>query len=68
MSTITYSDIGSERTLDEKRGFFMRILDGMIAAREAQAKRYVARYFLSMDDETIENAGFTREELLKIIQ
>lgn len=68
MSTIAFSGVGSERKENEKRGLFMRFLDGLVAAREAQAKRYIARYLLSMDDKLIEDAGFSREELYKIIQ
>ena len=35
--------------------------DRMIAAREKQARRYVNGALLSLDDETLTRAGFTRE-------
>jgi hypothetical protein len=35
----------------------------VIEAREKQARGYVYASMLSMDDETIKNAGFTRDEL-----
>ena len=33
---------------------------------EAQAKRHVAYYLLQLDDKSLEEAGFNREELSKI--
>ena len=39
--------------------------DRMIAAREKQARRYVNGALLSLDDETLTRAGYTREGLQK---
>ena len=41
----------------------MKFFDRMIAAREKQARRYVNGVLLSMDDETLNRAGFNREKL-----
>ncbi len=37
--------------------------DRMIAAREKQARRYVAGALLGMDDETLRRAGIDRKDL-----
>ncbi len=37
--------------------------DRMIAAREKQARRYVAGALIGMDDETLRRAGIDRNEL-----
>ena len=37
--------------------------DRMIAAREKQARRYVNGALLTLDDVTLAQAGFSREEL-----
>ncbi len=41
----------------------MGIFDRMIAAREKQARRYVAGILSNLDDDTIARAGYTREQL-----
>lgn len=42
---------------------FRNTFDRMIAARERQARRYVNGALLSLDDETLARAGFTRSQL-----
>jgi hypothetical protein len=37
--------------------------DRMVAAREKQARRYVAGAMLNLDDATLEKAGYTRAQL-----
>ena len=66
MAVLTYSDIPVERKDGHARGAFRRFLDRLIEAREAQAKRHVAYYLLQLDDKSLEEAGFNREELSKI--
>ena len=39
--------------------------DRMIAAREKQARRYVNGALLNLDDETLNRAGFSRDEIKK---
>lgn len=46
-----------------KRGFFRSAFDAMVAAREQQARRYVASALLALDDETLKASGFSRAEL-----
>lgn len=46
-----------------KRGFFRSALDAMVAAREQQAKRYVANALLALDDDTLKASGYSRAEL-----
>lgn len=42
---------------------FRASFDRMIAAREKQARRYVAGALIGMDDETLRRAGIDRAEL-----
>ena len=67
MAVLTYSDIPLESKEGHSRGVLRRFFDRIIEAREAQAKRYVARYLLQLDDESLKDAGFSREELSKIV-
>lgn len=46
-----------------KRGFFRNAIDAMVAAREKQARRYVAGALLMLDDETLKLNGYSRAEL-----
>jgi hypothetical protein len=39
--------------------------DNMIRARQRQAERYVAGALLTLDDETLARAGYSRKELEK---
>lgn len=43
----------------------MKMFERMIAARERQARRYVNGALLNLDDETLAQAGFNRDELRK---
>lgn len=45
------------------RGFFRNALDTLIAARERQASHYVNGALLMLDDETLRQHGYNREEL-----
>lgn len=45
------------------RGFFRNALDAIVAARTAQAERYVNDALLRLDDETLRAYGRTREAL-----
>ncbi|MFD0916253.1 hypothetical protein ACFQ14_07535 [Pseudahrensia aquimaris] len=44
---------------------FRNTFDRMIAAREKQARRYVNGALLSLDDETLKKAGYSRDEIKK---
>lgn len=46
-----------------KRGFFRNAVEALMAARERQARSYVASTLLMFDDETLEANGFSRAEL-----
>lgn len=41
------------------------LFNGMVQAREKQARRYVVGSLLSMDDATLKAAGYDREALKK---
>lgn len=44
-------------------GFVRKTLGRMVAAREAQARRYVNGYLLSLDDATLAAHGYDRATL-----
>jgi len=44
-------------------GFVRKTLNRMVAAREAQARRYVNGYLLSLDDATLAAHGYDRNTL-----
>lgn len=46
-----------------RRGFFRNAYNAIVAARSAQAERYVNRALLSLDDETLKAHGYTRDTL-----
>ncbi len=48
-----------------RRGFFRGALDSIVAARSAQAARYVDGALLMLDDETLAAHGYNREQLRK---
>lgn len=48
-----------------RQGFFRSALDAMMAARERQARRYVAGALLKLDDEALRAGGYDRVELTK---
>lgn len=52
-------------TNPKPHGFFRRSLDAFIAARERQAKVYVSRTLLSLDDATLSAYGYKRSDLVK---
>ncbi|PLX36452.1 MAG: hypothetical protein C0606_14280 [Hyphomicrobiales bacterium] len=41
--------------------FFRSLLESMISAREAQAKRYVNGYLLSLEDDVLTDLGYDRD-------
>lgn len=45
------------------RGFFRNALEAIIAARTAEAERYVNDALLSLDDYTLKANGYTRGAL-----
>ncbi|MCY6379930.1 hypothetical protein [Hoeflea prorocentri] len=45
------------------KSFFRSAFNRIAAAREVEARRYVGGALLSLDDETLNSLGFTREEL-----
>ena len=46
-----------------KSRFFRNALDAVVAARSAQADRYVSSALLRFDDETLHSHGYRREDL-----
>lgn len=46
-----------------KRRFFRNAFEAVVAARSAQADRYVSSALLRLDDETLRGHGYRREEL-----
>lgn len=61
--------IEREQTLPERRktkmSIFGNAMKNVIAARERQAQRYVARMLADMDDTSLKSLGKTREALKK---
>ena len=47
------------------KGVFGRFADRLIEARKRQADRVVAGYLLGLDDETLKNLGYDRQDLQK---
>jgi hypothetical protein len=45
------------------RGFFRNALNAIVAARTAQAERYVSYALLMMDDDALKAGGYTRQQL-----
>lgn len=66
MSTIS-AFLGSAETAvpakPRRTGFFSRMIKAMTAAREAQARRFVASHLASMTDERLADIGFTADEI-----
>ena len=60
-TTTSTSLMGSSRA--GEKSFARRALDGLVAARERQARRYVNGYLLSLDDATLASYGYDRAEL-----
>jgi hypothetical protein len=47
------------------RGFFRGAMDALVAARTRQADRYINSALLMLDDETLRQYGYKREDLQK---
>lgn len=66
MST-TSAFLGSADTLvraePRRDSFLTRLVKAMTAAREAQARRYVASHLAVMSDERLSDIGFTADEI-----
>lgn len=45
------------------KGFFARVGEKIMESRKRQADRAVASYLLSLDDATLGELGYTRDEL-----
>lgn len=50
-------------TNSPRRGFLRAALDAVIAGREREAERHVARTLLMFDDETLTARGYDRADL-----
>jgi|GEM_PF-2067199 hypothetical protein len=62
-TTFSPAHVGTARA--PGRGLFTRILQHMIRAREAEARRRVASVLYTHSDETLKTIGLTREELAR---
>lgn len=47
----------------QRRGFFARILDGMVEAREREAERLIRAHLASLDADTLRNWGYDPKTL-----
>jgi len=65
MATTTYSPAHIAVEPRQGRGFWRRMFEQMVRAREAEAKRQTARALWSYSDESLKNLGLTREELAR---
>jgi len=67
MATTTFSPahIGGATEARQGRSLARRILDHMISAREAEAKRRMATTFWTYSDQSLADIGLTREELAR---
>ena len=65
MATTTFSPAHITGTSEARQGrsLFRRVLDHMIRAREAEAKRRMAAAFWTYSDQSLTDMGLTREEL-----
>ncbi len=63
MAVTTYSDTHTPSFLSRAGAWFSSVFARMIAAREAQAQRYVAMSLRMADDETLAKLDLTREEV-----
>lgn len=67
MATIHYA--GAEAAAGSEprrvRGIFRRMIDGIVAAREREARRQIARQLATFDDRTLIGFGVTREEIAR---
>ncbi|WP_349357666.1 hypothetical protein [Stappia sp.] len=59
IATITSTSLASTGG----KSFMRRAFDGLVSARERQARRYVNGYLLSLDDATLAAHGYDRAEL-----
>lgn len=64
-TTSAFLGSAAETVVREPRssGIFSRLIKAMTAAREAQARRFVASHLASMSDERLTDIGFTADEI-----
>ena len=63
MAVTTYTESGAPGISSRIGGWFSAAYAGIIAAREAEARRYVATSLRMADDKTLTQLGLTREEV-----
>jgi uncharacterized protein YjiS (DUF1127 family) len=69
MSTTTIDAvIAAGRASDTRPSWLSRLLAGIVASREAQARRVIAREFSRMSDQRLADLGFTPEQVGRIRQ
>ncbi|MEM6616389.1 MAG: hypothetical protein AAGA88_02955 [Pseudomonadota bacterium] len=66
MSVTTVSNAYNPAAEKASRGFFGRLADRIMAGRMREAERRVAYHMLALDDVTLKELGYDREELSKI--
>lgn len=63
MAVTTYTNQHGSGVMSRLGAWFSRVFARMIAAREAEARRYVATTLRMADDKTLTRLGLTREEV-----
>ena len=63
MATTTYNPAHIAVEARQGHGFWRRMFEHMVRAREAEAKRQTARALWAYSDESLKNLGLTRDEL-----
>ena len=53
----------NEDTMMNTPTFLRNAFDGMVKARQRQARRYARAHLLSLDDNTLARAGLTRDDV-----
>lgn len=67
MSTpITYDINTVPESRPKSRGLLARFLERLIAAREAQAKRYLVNYLSLMSDERLRDLGYSDQQIREL--
>lgn len=63
MAVTTYSDIRDETVFGRIGRFFSAVFARMIKAREQEARRQVAFHLLALDDQQLDELGYSRAAL-----
>jgi uncharacterized protein YjiS (DUF1127 family) len=67
MSTTTLTAVGATVVGQSRRpSLFRKLLDSMVASREARARRIVAAELSRMSDQRLGDIGFSREQIAEI--